>query len=654
MAVCGSLIAGTTYALFTSTDSVNIAITSGKVEVTAEVNGDSVATYSAVAESNLPEDFDVNTAEEVAGGKDLNKYASTYYYVEQDTGTFKNGGTAVLEDDVLTIDNITPGDKVTFNIDVANNSSVTIQYRTIIECVGDPYLFAGLDFSVGESEFSKVVYYVSDWNTLSAIEQASAKTSTSVPVTISLPLGAEDVFQNRSTKIRYTIEAVQGNAATTDEHTSTTVEFIEDIDNVVKASDGNYLVTIPKDNQKDIVFTDNETFKVTVPFAAIDENAGYLSFSLNAQEEADSKFKGDTTGKIASTYDISLSGIKEDNEAAITVSYLFGTEKEDVAVYHGNELLESTYDAEKGFVTFKTTSFSLFTILEKSDEVVEEKTPSEGLKYKLNSDNASYSVSGIDDCPDTDIVIPSTYNGIYVTAIAAKAFKDNDTITSVIIPDSVTSLGNSIFYNCTKLKTVTIGEGLNSINELAFNGCTSITNFIVSASNESFKSIDGNIYSKDGTQLVKYAIGKQATSFTIPNGVTEICNEAFRGSNILEEVIIGDGVKSIGVAAFMQCSKLTSVIMSDSIEDIQETAFSSCENLTKVIIGKGIKSIYFAFEDCYNLNSVYYNGTKDAWDANVDNIMLGQSSIVVYYYSETQPETAGNYWHYADGEVVVW
>ncbi|MBR2971287.1 MAG: leucine-rich repeat protein [Clostridia bacterium] len=87
----------------------------------------------------------------------------------------------------------------------------------------------------------------------------------------------------------------------------------------------------------------------------------------------------------------------------------------------------------------------------------------EGLKFTINEDRASYSVAGIGDATDTDIVIPSVYNGKPVTEIALSAFSERTEITSVVVPYSVTTIGNSAFSYCDSLKSVTISNRVTKI-----------------------------------------------------------------------------------------------------------------------------------------------------------------------------------------------
>ena len=166
-----------------------------------------------------------------------------------------------------------------------------------------------------------------------------------------------------------------------------------------------------------------------------------------------------------------------------------------------------------------------------------------------------------------------------------------------------------------------------------FENCGSLTSITVSEDNANFKDIDGNLYTKDGKTLLQYAIGKKGTSFTIPNGVETIGSYAFEGCDSLTSVIIGDSVTSIGFGAFWGFDSLTSIVIGDSVTFIDD----------------------YAFYGCSGLNKVYYKGNSTEWG----NITIGSdnsklTSATRYYYSESQPTSSGNYWHYVDGVPTAW
>ena len=163
-----------------------------------------------------------------------------------------------------------------------------------------------------------------------------------------------------------------------------------------------------------------------------------------------------------------------------------------------------------------------------------------------------------------------------VTSIGDYAFAYCSGLTSITIPNSVTSIGDEAFRYCTGLTSVTIGNGVTSIGLGAFAYCSGLTSITVNENNLNYKSIDGNVYSKDGTVLVQYAIGKTANTFEIPDSVTSIGDYAFYNCTGLTSVTIGAGVTSIGESAFEDCTGLTSVTIGEGVTSIGSYAFRGC------------------------------------------------------------------------------
>ena len=171
--------------------------------------------------------------------------------------------------------------------------------------------------------------------------------------------------------------------------------------------------------------------------------------------------------------------------------------------------------------------------------------------------------------PGGAVSIPSTVNGISVVQLSADIFGfPNTSVTSVIIPNSVTSIGDYAFLSCTGLTSVTIPNSVTSIGYDAFAGCTGLTSVTIP---NSVTSIPSYAF-EDCTSLA---------SVTIPNSVTSIGDYAFYGCTSLASVNIPTSVTSIGVWAFNQCTpELVSSIICQLASNISQLASNSATNYT--------------------------------------------------------------------------
>ena len=295
--------------------------------------------------------------------------------------------------------------------------------------------------------------------------------------------------------------------------------------------------------------------------------------------------------------------------------------------------------------------------------------------YEISADGKSYTITGIGSILSTDIVIPSTYNGLPVTAIGNGAFSGYYTIIkmSVTIPDSVVSIGIGAFRNCTWLESITIPDSVTEIGYDTFRGCSSLTSITIP---DGVTEIGSSAFS--GCTAL--------TSITIPDGVTEIGSSAFSGCTALTSVTIPDSVTSIGVNAFSDCplkyntydnalylgsennpyvalikpvnqditncqinnetkvvggcafegcTALISITIPDSVTSIGNGAFNGCSSLESVTIPDSVTSIgYGAFGDCTSLKTVYYAGSKEDWekieDAGFNDALLDAEIIFNY------------------------
>ena len=214
-----------------------------------------------------------------------------------------------------------------------------------------------------------------------------------------------------------------------------------------------------------------------------------------------------------------------------------------------------------------------------------------------------------------DLIIPSD-----ITEIKSYTFC-GCSLTSVTIPDSVTSISYWAFAECRDLKSVTIGNGVTSIGDDAFRNCSDLE--IINISDLSaWCKIDFNETPLFYTHSL-YLNGELVTDLVIPSDITEIKNYAFYYCRSLTSVTIPDSVTKIGEYAFYYCGSLTSVTIPDSVTKIGDSAFSYCYSLTSATIGNSVTSIgEGAFSACRNLSRVYCKPTTPptgAYDMFSDN-----------------------------------
>lgn len=215
-----------------------------------------------------------------------------------------------------------------------------------------------------------------------------------------------------------------------------------------------------------------------------------------------------------------------------------------------------------------------------------------------------------------------------VTSIGSCAFDGCENMTSVVIPGSVKKIGWAAFEGCKSLEGLELPDGLETIDSTAFMGCYGIksisipetlTNLdpdcfygipyletiTVDSENPRYSSDEfGVIFNKDKTVLEYYPEGNTRTSYTVPDGVTEIGYSAFR-SSLIAEVILPESLKEIGWNAFESCGNLKEIIIPDGVEEIGGYAFAFCTKLEKVKLPNSLKGLdYLVFYHCESLKSI--------------------------------------------------
>ena len=229
---------------------------------------------------------------------------------------------------------------------------------------------------------------------------------------------------------------------------------------------------------------------------------------------------------------------------------------------------------------------------------------------------------------DTEIVVPEKIEDKPVTQIGIRAFANCTEITKITLPETVTGIdayafsgctslaqinipekteyiGNFAFKGCEKLTEIELPDGLTEIRQGAFNDCDllkinipknavfsnsafpefkgnkNLTAITVAEDSEKYKTVDGVLYTKDGTILLEVPQGKDAV--TVAEGTTMIGANAFEGS-IISEIVIPEGVVSIGDKAFSDAVNLASVTLPEGLTTIRTFTFTNCSSLKTITI----------------------------------------------------------------------
>ena len=208
--------------------------------------------------------------------------------------------------------------------------------------------------------------------------------------------------------------------------------------------------------------------------------------------------------------------------------------------------------------------------------------------------NAFYGCSGL-----TTLNLPSN-----VTSIGDRAFGYCSNLTSVDLPSSITKMGDFVFFYCEKLSNVNLPSDITTISTGAFGGCSSLQNINLPSG---VTTIGDNAFS-DCSNL---------TNVTLPSALASIGDYAFRGCSNLTNVILPSAFTAIGNVAFSGCSNLANVTLSSNITSIGTYAFQNCINLKNLTISKDVTSIKdIAFNNSYDdleLESVYV-----AWENPIE------------------------------------
>ena len=253
------------------------------------------------------------------------------------------------------------------------------------------------------------------------------------------------------------------------------------------------------------------------------------------------------------------------------ISYADATFNYSVEIEENKKVEEPTEEPSRIGATFTGWDFDFSTPITSESFIYAKWDFDEALEnFDFTSTNTECSINGLKDKSVTEIYIPS-----YVTDVAENLLEKANLVEKIIVDN------NNAYY----------------------------------------KTIDGNLYTKDGKILVRYATGKKDEAFTVPLSV--------------EKIVVSDGVKNIGKQAFENCLNLQTIVIADSVVNMGFAVFEFTEYKENFII-------YLEYEE---------DNLPSGWNSN---IFGGYAEV--YYYSEDEPENIflNKYWRYVDGVPTIW
>lgn len=282
----------------------------------------------------------------------------------------------------------------------------------------------------------------------------------------------------------------------------------------------------------------------------------------------------------------------------------------------------------------------------------------EGIKYALTSDKSFYTVISYKGS-DTTIEIPRLMDGLRVVSISDNAFKNCESITNVILPNTIESIGTSAFSGCSSLKEINIPDSVTEIGEKAFYNCSALEIIneierVETVGAEAFSGCSSLQQIAFGTYLD--TIGDSAFSgcaalqkIVLCEGVTEIGTYAFDYCTSLIDITLPTTLTSLGLGAFRHAEKLKTIKIPESLTEIPNVAFQYCTSLNTIVLPDNIVSIgNSAFSYCTALQSVAIKGNIE----KIGNSAFYECTALtsIYYASETQKDCGNeNYIFYNAG-----
>lgn len=372
-------------------------------------------------------------------------------------------------------------------------------------------------------------------------------------------------------------------------------EYFKSIDGVLYSKDGGELLAYPCGKTEDSFVIPEEV--VGIGYHAFYECDSLRAITIGANVE---RIDGSAFYRCDSLRYLTVGeNVEEIAEGA------FDTCRSLVEIYN-----KSALDIQTGEDTHGEIAKWAIHVYKEEDGSLITKDENGCVLYQNGADKVLIKYEGTDDAP----ILPED-----LTGIDARAFMNCTTVKNVNLPDTVKRIGTEAFTGCTALEFVYIGKGVlaiqgrglqtksftNSYKEYLFAGCTSLKEINVSAENTVYQSIDGNLYNKDGTKLIRYACGNERTEYALPEGVTHVTGHAFKDCVNLKKIVLPDTISNISLRAFEGCSSLCSIELPETVTSIGSSAFAGCSSLSSINIPESVTDISIgAFKDCVSLTEI--------------------------------------------------
>ena len=203
------------------------------------------------------------------------------------------------------------------------------------------------------------------------------------------------------------------------------------------------------------------------------------------------------------------------------------------------------------------------------------------LSFRLNYDQNGYEAMAASKEIEGDVVIPSSYQGLPVTSVASSGFEGCTLITSITLSNNIKSLEYHAFKGCISLTTVYFSKTVSFLQGVIFEGCLRLERIEVDSQNEHYSSLDGVLFNKNQTTLLRCPLNKRGT-YRVPDGVTSIASWAFSHCEFLTEITLPDSLLVIDYGAFDHCICLLSILVPERVSFIGDNAFTSCLALSSI------------------------------------------------------------------------